>query len=167
MTGRYRITLTPPTDRHCAKNVIRRRWSLFTHTCESLAADGLNYAVAFELTGKDPHILITASGQSMRKAKAPRFARIGMVQPVKSAQCAIHAQEVEWFLPENHTRRNSNTTHWRNRRDRHDELTAMAEEQLRAELEYWRELELLSGQRQRFKPGQTDETRYADDEVAA
>ena len=41
----------------------------------------------------------------------------------------------------------------------------MAEEHLRAELEYWRELELLSGQRQHFKPGRTDETTYADDEV--
>ena len=43
----------------------------------------------------------------------------------------------------------------------------MAEEHLRAELEYWRELELLSGQREHFKPGRTDETAYADDEVAA
>jgi len=36
-----------------------------------------------------------------------------------------------------------------------------------AEYKYWRELELLSGQRARFKPGLTDETAYADDEVAA
>lgn len=43
----------------------------------------------------------------------------------------------------------------------------MAEEHLRAELEFWRELELLSGQRQHFKPGRTDETAYLDDEVAA
>ena len=48
-----------------------------------------------------------------------------------------------------------------------DELAEMAEEQLRAELEYWRELELISGQRQHFKPGLTDETAYQDDEVAA
>ena len=41
----------------------------------------------------------------------------------------------------------------------------MAEEHLRAELEYWRELEVLSGQREHFKPGRTDETAYADDEV--
>jgi hypothetical protein len=41
----------------------------------------------------------------------------------------------------------------------------MAEEQLRAELEYWRELELLNRQREHFKPGRTDETAYADDEV--
>ncbi len=43
----------------------------------------------------------------------------------------------------------------------------MAEEYLRAEMEYWQELESLSGQRQHFKPGRTDETAYADDEVAA
>jgi hypothetical protein len=43
----------------------------------------------------------------------------------------------------------------------------MAEEQLRAELEYWRELELFSGQRQHFKPGRTDENQWADDGVAA
>jgi hypothetical protein len=43
----------------------------------------------------------------------------------------------------------------------------MAEEHLRAELEFWHELELLSGQREHFKPGRTDETAYLDDEVAA
>jgi hypothetical protein len=43
----------------------------------------------------------------------------------------------------------------------------MAEEQLRAEMEFWQELESLSGQRQHFKPGRTDETALADDEVAA
>ena len=43
----------------------------------------------------------------------------------------------------------------------------MAEETLRAEFEFWREMELLSGQREHFKPGRTDETAYADDEVAA
>ena len=41
------------------------------------------------------------------------------------------------------------------------------EEHLRAELDYWRELELLSGQREHFKPGRTDESANADDEVAA
>jgi hypothetical protein len=43
----------------------------------------------------------------------------------------------------------------------------MAEDFLRAEVEYWRELELLSGQREHFKPGRTDETANADDGVAA
>jgi hypothetical protein len=43
----------------------------------------------------------------------------------------------------------------------------MAEEFLRGEAEYWRDLELLSGQRQHFKPGLNDETRTSDDEVAA
>jgi hypothetical protein len=75
--------------------------------------------------------------------------------------------EVEWFLPENRDRRNSATSYWRKHPARYAELSAMAEEFLRAELEYWRELELLSGQRQHFKPVRTDETANADDEVAA
>jgi hypothetical protein len=90
-----------------------------------------------------------------------------MVPPVKPQECAVHAQEVEWFLPENRARRNANTDYWPGRQRRHDDLAGMAEDQLRAELEYWRELELISGQRQHFKPGLTDETAYLDDEVAA
>ena len=42
----------------------------------------------------------------------------------------------------------------------------MAEEHLRAKRQYSRELELISTQRQHFKPGRTDETAYQDDEVA-
>jgi hypothetical protein len=74
---------------------------------------------------------------------------------------------VEWFLPENTARRNTNPSFWRRRQNRYQELSHMAEDHLRAELEYWRELELLSGQREHFKPGRTDETANADDEVAA
>jgi hypothetical protein len=43
----------------------------------------------------------------------------------------------------------------------------MAEEFLRAEAEYWRDMELLSGQRDHFKPGLTDETGYVPEEVSA
>ena len=145
-----------------------QRWHLFADTCRSLAADGLDYSVSFALMGDDPHILITASGNPARKRKPGGTVRwVCMVPPLKPQQCAIRAQEVEWFLPENRARRNANTGYWRRRPRRHDELAAMAEEQLRAELEYWRELELISGQRQHFKPGRTDETAYLDDEVAA
>jgi hypothetical protein len=35
------------------------------------------------------------------------------------------------------------------------------------DVEYWKELETLSGQRERFKPGRCDENAFADDEVAA
>jgi hypothetical protein len=35
-----------------------------------------------------------------------------------------------------------------------------------AEYQYWRELEALSGQREKWKPGLTDGTFYADDEVS-
>ena len=79
----------------------------------------------------------------------------------------MRALEAEWFLPENAAKRNSGTTHWQRRGARYAELSDMAEDQLRAELDYWRELELLSGQRQHFKPGLTDDRAWADDEVAA
>jgi hypothetical protein len=82
-------------------------------------------------------------------------------------RCRERAQEAAWFLTENRERRNANTTHWRTRAGRYAELNAMAEDYLRAEVEFWRELELLSGQREHFKPGRTDETANLDDEVAA
>jgi hypothetical protein len=74
---------------------------------------------------------------------------------------------VAWFLPEFREKRKDGTTYWRKHQDRYAELSTMAEEHLRAEWEYWQELELLSGQRQHFKPGLSDETRSYDDEVAA
>ena len=167
MTGRYRITLADPRAHTRPDRVTLKRWSVFVNTCESLAADGLDYSVAFNLTGDDPHILITASGTPTRKRRPAALPRHGMVQPLKAAQCAIRAQEAAWFLPENRASRNDHTTHWRNRGSRYAELNAMAEEELSAELEYWRELELISGQREHFKPGRTDEIVYLDDEVAA
>jgi hypothetical protein len=171
MNGRYRISMVPLLDngtlRTCEpEKRTAQRWHLFADTCRSLATDGLDYTVSFALAGSDPHILITASGTA-RKRKPHARPRHGMVQRVKPAQCAVHAQEASWFLPENRERRNSNTTHWRARAGRYAELNAMAEEHLRAELEFWHELELLSGQREHFKPGRTDETAYLDDEVAA
>jgi hypothetical protein len=144
-----------------------QRWHLFAETCRSLAADGLDYSVSFALAGNDPHVLITASGNARAKRTRAGVRRISLPARVKPQQCAVHAQEAAWFLPENRERRNANTTHWRTRADRHAALNAMAEETLRAELEFWRELELLSGQREHFKPGRTDETARFDDEVAA
>ncbi len=172
MTGRYRISMLPLLENGMPRTWepekrTARRWHLFAETCRSLATDGLDYAVTFAHSGNDPHILITASGKATRKRKPLALPKRGMVPRVKSEQCAIQRQEVEWFLPENRARRHANTGHWRTRRNRHDELAAMAEDQLRAELEYWRELELISGQREHFKPGLTDETLYVDDEVAA
>jgi hypothetical protein len=167
MTGRYRITLADTKGVGRPERLTRMRWSIFAHTCESLAADGLEYAVTFALTGDAPHILITASGTPTRKARPVPLPRHGMVPLVKSQQCSVHAQEAEWFLPENRERRNNATTHWRRRAGRYAELNTMAEEELRAELEFWRELEMLSGQRRHFKPGRTDETENLDDEVAA
>jgi hypothetical protein len=167
MTGRYRINLAYAGRGILAERITRKRWSVFVRTCEALAADGLTYFVSFVLAGDEPHILITATGQVKAKRKAVKGPRHGMVLPLKSTQCAVHAQEVKWFLPENRERRNADTTHWRTRAGRYAELNAMAEEQLRAELDYWQELELISGQREHFKPGLTDETQWQDDEVAA
>lgn len=165
MTGRYRINLNSWRTWEPEKRTAKR-WSLFVNTCRLLARDGLDYRVTLTLDGDDPHILINASGTvtRTRKKSGPRH---GMVPPVKPQQCAERALEAEWFLPDNAFRRNSNTSHWRRRGARYAELSAMAEEQLRAELAHWREMELLSGQRQHYKPGLTDETAWADDEVAA
>jgi hypothetical protein len=86
---------------------------------------------------------------------------------VPAQRCRDRALEAEWFLPENRERRKDGTAYWRKHQARYQELSKMAEEFVRADAEYWRELELLSGQRQHFKPGLTDETRTSDDEVAA
>jgi hypothetical protein len=165
MTGRYKINLNSWRTWEPEKRTARR-WSLFVNTCRLLARDGLDYRVTLRLDGDDPHILITASG-TVTRAHSQAVPRPRMVPPVKRQECAVRAQEAEWFLPENAAKRNANTTHWRRRGARYSELNSMAEQQLRAEVEFWRELELLSGQRQHFKPGLTDETAWADDEVAA
>jgi hypothetical protein len=172
MTGRYRISMAPLLDNGIPRvwepeKRTAQRWHLFSETCRSLAKDGLDYSVSFALTGDDPHILITASGKSTRKRKPAPLRKLRIVPALKPQQCAIHRQEAKWFLPENRERRYANTTHWRGRTGRYSELNAMADENLRAELEYWTELELLSGQREHFKPGRTDENAYLDDEVAA
>jgi hypothetical protein len=143
-----------------------QRWHLFTETCRSLHQDGLSYSVQFNLTGHDPHVLITASGKAKpRKQTATRH--LTLAPPVPAQRCRDRALEVEWFLPENRERRNSSTSYWGRHQARYQELSQTAEEFLRAEAEYWRELELLSGQREHFKPGLTDETANSDDEVAA
>ena len=166
MTGRYKIKLNSWRTWEPEKRTARR-WSLFINTCRLLANDRLEYHVTFTLDGADPHILITAWGTPVPKRKPNATPRHVMPQSLKAAACAIRAQEVEWFLPENQGRRNGHTMHWRYRSGRYAELNVVAEEQLRAELEYWREMELLSGQREHFKPGLTNEIQWADDEVAA
>jgi len=169
LTGRYLI-YTPlesrPRDWRKPDRRFETNWHKFVALCQSLNRDGLDYAVQFNLTDANPHVLITASGTAKpRKHSASRA--FTLPPPLPAQRCRDRAVEVEWFLPENAGRRNSDTPDWRRRQDRYQELSQMAEEQLRAELEYWRELELLSGQREHFKPGRTDETALADDEVAA
>ena len=172
MTGRYRINMPPLLDNGVPRvwepeKQTARRWHLFAEICRSLAADGLDYSVSLALTGTDPHILITAFGSATAKRKAPATAKRRMALPLKPQQCVVRAQEAEWFLPEDRERRKDGTAYWGKHQARYRELSQMAEEFLRAEAEYWRELETISGQRQHFKPGLTDETRTSDDEVAA
>jgi len=124
------------------------------------------YDVQLNLTALRPHVLITASGTAKpRKVRAVH--RLPVPPPIPVQRCRDRALEAEWFLPENRERRNNNTSYWGNRQERYRELSSMAEDYLRAEMEYWRELETLNRQREHFKPGRTDETALADDEVAA
>src|SRR5580704_17299118 len=136
MTGRYKINLNSWRTWEAEKRTACR-WSLFIKTCRLLANDHLDYEVMFTLGGNDPHILITAWGTPVRERKPNATPRHIMPQPLKADVCAVRSQEVEWFLPENRQRRNNHTTYWRRRSGRYAELNAMAEEQLRAELEYW------------------------------
>jgi hypothetical protein len=164
MTGRYLIYT--PVESAPNEKRFDTAWRKFVAVCRSLHQDGLSYDVRLNLTGDRPHVLITASGTAKpRKVRAAH--RLPVPPPVPVQRCRDRALEAEWFLPENATRRNNHTAYWGKHQARYQELFSMAEEFLRAELEYWRELELLSGQREHFKPGRTDETAYADDEVAA
>jgi hypothetical protein len=170
MTGRY-LHVTPLDSSHAKYcDVTERRfaatWSKFAGLCRSLDRDGLAFDVSFNLAGSRPHVLITASGTA--KPRRSTVARvIALPSPVPAQRCRERAAEAAWFLPENAARRKTDTPYWRTHQARHAELFQMAEEHLRAEHEYWRELELISGQRQHFKPGLTAATAHADDEVAA
>jgi hypothetical protein len=173
MTGRYRIEMLPLLDNGIARvweseKRNARRWRLFAETCRSLHRDGLGYSVQLNLPGLNPHVLITASGTATpRKRAAAHRLPLPAPVPVPAERCRDRALEAEWFLPENRERHNGSTSYWGKHQARYQELSGMAEEFLRAEAEYWRELELISGQRQHFKPGRTDETANLDDEVAA
>ena len=164
MTGRYLIHT--PVDSVPNEKRFDAAWRRFVAVCRSLHQDGLSYTVELRLAGAMPHILIVASGKAKPRQVAKARPRV-LPMPIPPQTCRERGLEAAWFLPENAERRNANTSHWRTRHSRYAELSAMAEEQLRAELAYWQELELLSGQRQHFKPGLTPETAYMDDEVAA
>ena len=164
MTGRYLI-YTPVESARDEKR-FDSTWRKFVAVCRSLHADGLSYSVELNLTALRPHVLIMASGTAIaRKVRAVH--RFPVPPPVPVQRCKDRALEASWFLPENATRRNSNTSYWGKHQERYRELSGMAEGLLRAEMEYWQELETLNRQREHFKPGRTDETAYADDEVAA
>jgi hypothetical protein len=164
MTGRY-LVYTPVQSAPNEKR-FDSAWRRFAAVCRSLHADRLSYDVKLNLTALKPHVLIMASGTAKpRKVRAVH--RLPIPPPIPVQRCRDCALEAEWFLPENATRRNNDTSYWSKHQERYRELSGMAEEFLRAELEYWRELETLNRQREHFKPGRTDETALADDEVAA
>jgi len=164
MTGRYLI-YTPVESARDEKR-FDSAWRRFAEVCRSLHRDGLSYSVQLNLADLRPHVLITASGKA-KPRKQPTARHAIVPPPVPAERCRDRALEAEWFLPENFDRRKDGTAYWRKHQARYQELSQMAEELLRAEAEYWRELELISGQRDHFKPGRTDETAQADDEVAA
>ncbi len=165
MTGRYLIYT--PVESLPDEKRFDAAWRRFAEICRSLHRDGLDYSVQLNLTGANPHVLITATGTAKPRKQVGGGHRLPVPPPVPAHRCRERALEVAWFLPENRERRNDGTSYWRRHQSRYQELSAMAEELLRAELEYWRELELLSGQRQHFKPVLTDDVATADDEVAA
>ena len=164
MNGRYLI-YTPAESRPDERK-FDGAWRRFAELCRSLHRDGLSYSVQFNLTAAKPHVLVTACGRAKpRRQSGARH--VTLPPPVPVQRCRNRAQEAAWFLPENRERRKDGTTYWARHQARYQELSAMAEEHLRADWEFWREMELLSGQRQHFKPGLSDETRSDDDEVAA
>ena len=164
MTGRYVLYVpvcSTPDERR-----FDRAWRRFTELCRSLHRDGLSYSVQFNLRAAKPHVLVMASGTAKpRRQSGAR--RVTLHPPVPAQRCRDRAQEAAWFLPEFREKRKDGSVYWARHQTRYQELAGMAEEHLRAEWEFWREMELLSGQRQHFKPGLTDETAFADDEVAA
>ena len=164
MTGRYLFSI--PVESTRDEKRFDAAWGRFAEVCRSLHRDGLSYSVQLNLTAQSPHVLITASGRAtpLKRSIARHSA---LPQPVPAQRCRDRALEASWFLPENLERRKSGTAYWAKHQSRYQELSKMAEEHLRADMAYWRELELLSGQRQHFKPGLSDETVNADDEVAA
>jgi len=164
MTGRYLIYTPAESIRDEKRFDIA--WSKFAEICRSLHRDGLDYHVQPNLSGPKPTVIITSWGTAKpRKQSSSRH--FTMTQPIPPQRCRDRALEAEWFLSENRERRKDGTAYWAKHQARYQELSVMAEEFIRADAEYWRELELLSGQRQHFKPGRTDETATADDEVAA
>src|SRR5579864_4629562 len=125
MTGRYLI-YTPIESARDEKR-FDKAWRKFADLCRSLHRDGLTYDVHLNLAGDNPHVLITASGTAKSRKRSVTRA-VTLPPPVPAQRCRERAVEVEWFLPENRERRNSNTTHWGRRQERYQELSAMAEE---------------------------------------
>jgi hypothetical protein len=140
---------------------LQRAWHVFVATCESLNRDGLDYDVQFNLACAHPYIVIKASGVSNRVYK-PATTRT-CTTPLTHEQCKKRLDAVERFTT-------GRMRAYGRESSKYNELSNIAEwgpDFIEAELDFWREMEALSGQRQHNKPGMTDETIYADDEVLA
>ena len=168
MTGRYLI-LTPRDSypslakpkrnryRHSSAPIeypnetrFKRGWTRYVTLCESLHRDGLDYTVEFNLTAETPHILVLACGTAKPRRPIAETsgvaARLGFrgSQPVANSDARDRALECAYFLPEFLEKRNPKTDYWTRRKPRYTELSTMSADELRAEYEYWRELEFLS-----------------------
>jgi hypothetical protein len=164
MTGRYLI-YTPVQSIRDEKR-FDTAWRKFADICRSLHRDGLDYSVQFNLTDARPNVKITACGTAKPPRKQSAARHLTLPPPIPAQRCRDRVLEASWFLPENRERRKDGTAYWRKHQARYQELSQLAEEYIRADMEFWQELESLSGQRQHFKPGRTDETAN-DDGVAA
>jgi hypothetical protein len=133
MTGRYLIYT--PVESIPDERRFDAAWRRFAEICRSLHRDGLDYSVQLNREDARPHVLITASGTAQPRKHAPAH-RMPLPPPIPAQRCRERAMEVEWFLPENQERRNSATSYWSRHPARYQELSAMAEEFLRAEPEY-------------------------------
>jgi hypothetical protein len=161
MTGRYLIYT--PVDSVPNEKCFDSAWRRFAAVCRSLDRDGLDYEVQLKLADVRPHMLIMASGMP-KPRRRPTRKHVLQSPPVPAQRCRDRALEAEWFLPENRGRRKDGAKYWGKHQARYQELVQMDEEHLRADAEYWREMEWLSSQR----TGRADEsTPEEPQEVAA
>lgn len=170
MTGKYRIDLYVKDTRLTAgvrAEIVAKRWSTFVATCESLHRDGLSYSVEFcYFDTQFPVIRILAAGTYAKRRRSNSKPSI-LPPPVPQAVAKQRADFAEFFVEGKHRSyphgpKKHKAQYW--------ELSKIAQqgrEFIEAELAYWRELELLSGQRQHNKPGKTADNQYADDGIAA
>lgn len=115
-------------------------WSAFTAVCRSLAADGLEYSIKIVID-TNPHILIVASGTAKRRKNQPIVLKFKPSEPLKNEKCCRELSEAEKVLKASRARMACGLDHY------------AESEAARLDVEYWQEMERISGQREHFKPG--------------